>query len=340
MKMHDDLRKSRQIASAALDQMPPRVLRMSIPRVVNTAREWWRANHVLDDLDSDRIHDDLARVADACGHLGVTTYRELHRHAADVIKEVTSLASPTAYALREDADALNRTRNSIGAALSAVAQHHGADAAIAIAAMPDVAPRAGGSHRLPADDEILLLRQRALHTIVQGGQRLIEGCQYSLVETGMTPVETTEIRGTDFDHLRAPTTVHSKGGPYNGERTLALPPWACPVVAARLDEQCAGSDRAVHDRLCFTGKPGAIASASAATNLRRYMYESGFTLHDRPVPQAIVGWRVARVMTAQGWDDAQILLGKKQVAQVERFLGQFIIVAPEIPKLIATFDGF
>lgn len=339
MKMHDDLRKNREADSNALDQMPDRVLDVSITAIVNTAADWWRVNNLLDDLDEDAIHGDLALIADACGRLDVTTYLALHQRAAEVVREVTSITNLTAYASAEDADALNRTRNSIGAALSAVALHHGAPATIAVAAMPDVAPRAGGTRRLHADDEVLLMRQRALHTITEGGQHLIEGCQYALVETGMAPVETTEIRGTDFDHLRSPTTVHSRGGSYNGERTLTLPRWARPVVAARLDELCAGSDRAVYDRLCFTGKGGAVASASAGTNLRRYMYESGLTLHDRPVPHALLGWRVARTAT-RDWEEARVLLARKGVGQVERFLSQFITVAPEIPEPISTFDGF
>jgi hypothetical protein len=325
-------RRPKTLRSEALD--------LSVHQAINTAQRWWQDNHLLDDLDSIGLEYDLNRITRVCERLGLHTYRDVVDNAACVIATAAEVevGRLTRFSSTEQSHRLFRIRNHVGALLAAIAQDFGDDPSIVTVRLPEPAPRAGGINRACFDDEILLLRHRALHALVHGGRALMAGCQYALTEAGALPSETTTVHADDLNHLRQPTAVKLAGARYHTTRTVELPRWTHRPLTLALDEHLAHDDRASTDKIAYGGqKSGGAASAAASLMLRRTMISAGLT-EDCVQPMGVVKWRAKHTLHTHGFIAAMTLLGKTKAIQVQNFIDGEDHKPSDIPE--SDIDSF
>lgn len=299
-----------------------RTLHATPAATVATARRWWDSHHLLDDLNTTHLDHDIEIITEACHRLDLTTFEQMLSNLESLLSETTGVTRLTQFNNATDSHALYRVRNHLGALLSAAAQSNGDDPSLVIAALPIPAPRVGDTSRRCVDDEILLLRQRAVHSINTGGRLLMAGLQYALSEAGAMPVETAAVLAAHFDHPRRPTSVALEGARYHESRTVALPRWTLAPLAHGLDQHLAQDERALSKNVAYGGKQsGNVASAAASAMLRRTLILAGLT-EDCVEPKGVVKWRGDHTLNTHrdGMDRTILLLGKTLPVQVYNFL--------------------
>ena len=296
------------------------LLDLSPAETAAIAQTRWQGLHLLDDLDTHALRRDLTMFLTACQDLDLTTYAAVLDNLSPVIAEASGIKT-SQFLSAKDSHEQFRVRNHLAAVLAATAMEFGNNPVLVLEHLPTPHPRAGGVHRPCADDEILLLRHRALAAVAQRGRSLLAGFQYMLVESGAMPIEAASVHPRSLDDLRQPTQFSLPGATFHSARDITLPRWARSPFAAAVDAHLANGTEAVRRPLCYVGQSGASAtvSASASAMLRRTMIGAGLT-EDCVVPKSVVKWRVQTTEKAAGSAAAMALLGKDDPAQVHYFL--------------------
>lgn len=277
----------------------------------NDALAWWDDYQMLNDLD---LGNDLDAVLSAAHDHGLTTVADLRRDAKRVIARVTGVDHINNFTTGPTANDLHRTRNIIASLIFAAQVRHGSNPKSPydlIARLPSIAPRHGSKRRPLYDDEVLLTRSAAVHTLHVGGRSLPVASQYALAESGAYPMETTSVTPTHFDDVTSPTTVLLPGvSSWSSERRVRLTPFAARLLADALDRHLAAGANAQTWRLCFRGGScKASASASAGQNLKNLSKKVGIT---QPALEgsASTRWRVRKELQDKGEVAALRLMGK------------------------------
>lgn len=298
------------------------ILDLPLSEALDTARAWWPDHHLLDDLDTPQVERDLDDLLTASHDLDIRTIGEALPRAADLITRVADVKSITSFLKDPDSHRVYRLRNHLAAALSACVQAHEQDPTLVIKDLPLPQPRAGGIDRRLLDDEVLLMRLRAVHCIHKGGRHRRSGVQYALIEAGALPVESTTVFLKDFDNPRRPMRVRLPGARYHASRTIALPRWTQPLLAEAFDALLATSVEATTTaRVAYGGDAvnSKNPSAAASIMLRRTMISAGLT-EDCVKPIGVLKWRAKQAMK-DGFQAVQDLLGKDTAIQVHNFIG-------------------
>lgn len=317
------------------------ILDLSLAQAFTLARAWWAETYLLDDLDEVQVHLDLDALVRAATDLQISSYGDALTRTEDLITRTSAVPHLHQFLTTAESHTVYRIRHHLGAALAAVAQSANDSPAPVIKALPVPKPRAGGISRRLLDDEVLLMRHRATRSIHTGGRHRRAGIQYTLVEAGALPVETTRIHLNDFDAPRHPAEVRLPGATHHKARTVTLPRWTQPLLAKAFDAHLAHSPRALTSTVAYGGTSESPTNPSAAASLmlRRTMISAGLT-EDCPRPMGVTKWRVQRALDTTGITGAQALLGKEEPIPVHKFIGpQPITVKTEPPTCtIRSFD--
>ena len=312
-------RRNHSRTSRPQETLSPELLDLTPAETVDMAQTWWQDQHLLDDLDIHLLRQDLTQFLTACQSLDLTSNAAVLASLPSVIAQTSGINTSQFLSTAESHQQF-RNRNHIGAALAAAALQFDNSPKLVLDELPTQHPRAGGVHRPCTDDEILLLRQRTLHSIAQGGRSLLAGFQYMLVESGALPVEAALVQPNDLDDIRHPTRVDLPGVTHHHARSISLPRWAQAPFITAMDTHLANCADAAERALCYVGQSGAPAtvSASASAMLRRTMIAAGLT--EDFVPKSVVKWRVQRTLNTAGFGPTLAILGKQDAAQIHHFL--------------------
>ncbi|QWF21788.1 hypothetical protein KM427_23155 [Nocardioides sp. LMS-CY] len=284
---------------------------IALTQAADEAVAWWDEYDTLDDLD---LGNDLEDVLASARRRGLETVEDLRREAGKVITDVTGIASITTFTTASGANALHRAKNTIAAIVFAAQVRHGDDPQSPydlVETLPTVAPRHGSKRRPLHDDEVLLTRSSAVHSLHRGGRYLLVANQYALAESGAYPMETTSIEPVDFDSVIAPTTVLLPGvNTWSTQRRARLTRFAARLLAECLDRHLAAGGSAATWRLCYRGEGGkGAASASSSNNLKNLTIRIGIT---QPALEgsAATRWRIRKELKDRGDIAALRLMGK------------------------------
>lgn len=280
-------------------------------QAADDALAWWDEYDMLTDL---HLGNDLEEVLASAQRRGLETVGDLHREAGKVIADVTGIANISNFTTASSANALHRAKNTIAAIVFAAQVCHGdvpRGPYSLVETLPAVAPRHGSKRRPLHDDEVLLTRSCAVHSMRRGGRYLLVASQYALAESGAYPMETTSIRPVDFDSVIAPTTVLLPGvNKWSNQRRARLTPFAARLLADCLDRRLAAGGSAKTWLLCYRGEGDkGSASATSGNNLRNLTKRVGIT---QPALEgsAITRWRIHKELTDRGDIAALRLMGK------------------------------
>jgi len=299
---------------------------LALVEVYDAAQETWHNTSVLEDLDSPRIRQQASELIERAAERGCETVEDLLPRAAEVLRVVTGITHLTRYLPIEQAETLQQYRAALGAVLAGAAIATDADPMPLLASLPDASARHGGPTRGLHDDEILLLRLRALH-LLQRGPRLVPALLHTIMgDAGARPSETTVIAARHFDNVILPSRVDLPGvSQMAAARTVPLPTWSRPLVAEVLARHVAvyQTDMPV----AFRGKKpgGAAASASASRILANAFAEVGIA--EPPQPSALARWRVAKTADQGGLEAAADISGHVKIDTALSFMGRNVTSA-------------
>jgi hypothetical protein len=247
------------------------------------------------------------------------------------------------FAAPPKAEDLHQVRNAIAAFTFASEVHHGTDPYgpyDLVTTLPGIAPRHGGKSRPATDDEILLTRSRAIHSVLRAGRYTKGASQYALAESGAHPVETTAIRPCDFDSTTSPTSVHVHGGTWYKPRRVLLTPFARRILAVTIDAFFAARPGAHQAPLCSDCTTKGSSSASATANLKRHAEDVGLVAPSLEGTYA-TRWRAHKELRDAGVFPALYLIGKNHAKGEEyddpRRVYEFLNLPPR-PVVIEVED--
>lgn len=322
-----------------IDDDPFRVHDMALAEAHDAAQETWHNTSVLEDLDAPRIRQQATELMGIAAERDCETVEDLMSRAAEVLRAATGVVYLTRYLPIDQAETLQQYRSALGAILAAAAIATDADPMPLLAALPDASARHGGPTRALHDDEVLLLRLRALH-LPHRGPRLVPALLHTIMgDAGARPSETTVITSRHFDSLALPIRVDLPGvSQMAAARTVALPTWSRPLVAEVLAQHQAVYQTDANMPLAFRGqKPGgAAASASASRILANAFAEVGIA--EPPQPSALARWRVAKTADQRGLDAAADVSGHVKIDTALSFMGRNVTAAK--PRQRARRRGY
>lgn len=285
-----------------------------LTQAADEAVAWWDKYDMLDDLD---LNNDLDDVLASAQRHGLKNVEDLRLGAGKVIADVTGVLTISNFTTASSANALHRVKNTIAAIVFATQVRHGDDPQgpyDLIKTLPPVAPRHGSTRRPLHDDEVLLTRSSAVHSLHRGGRYLLVANQYALAESGAYPMETTSIEPGDFDSVIAPTTVLLPGvNTWSNQRRARLTRFAARLLKDCLDRHLAAGGSAATWRICYRGEGRkASASASSGNNLKHLTMRIGIT---QPALEgsAVTRWRIHKELKDRGDIAALRLMGKVKV---------------------------
>ncbi|WGL52148.1 hypothetical protein P5P86_19620 [Nocardioides sp. BP30] len=288
---------------------------------------WWDQYDALVDLDLGAVLEDVRAVAS-----GSATVGDLHANATTIIQRVSGARSLNQFTSAEAANALHASRNVLAAFMLASHVLYGSDAHATyklLQTLPTLAPRHGGKARPAHDDEILLTRTAAMHSLRRGGGYPRTAVQYAVAESGAHPVETTAVRPTDFDSLTVPTTVYLDGpSRWYRARTVPLTAFARHVVREGINAHLAADRHGHQSRMCFTGTTAGSASASSTNCLKHLAERVGITAPSLEGSYAM-RWRAHKEMRDNGVGAALQLLGKGRPESDRQRLSDFLNLPAE-----------
>ena len=125
---------------------------------------------------------------------------------------------------------------------------------------------------------------------------------YALVETGMTPGETSNFRSNDLDDPNNPTLVLAAGNRVQNARFLPLDRFAARILVSAV-AQAHQRGLEPHETVIYRGTKNAPGSPAATASvqgvLNRFLKQLG--LHQADVSaSSIRKWRLEQVYIAQG----------------------------------------
>lgn len=311
---------------------------IDVGEALNDAVAWWDEFDALVDLD---LGDALEQVLATARALHLPTVRDLHHDAARVIGCMSGVAAVSRFTDAATANALHQARNAVAAITLVTEVRHGTNPFgpyDLIAALPHVAPRHGGKCRPATDDEILLTRSSAIHSLMRGGRYTLGANQYTLAESGAHPMETTAVRPCDFDSVAAPSSVRLRGDTWYYKRRVSLTPFARRALAVGVDAYLARRPGAHQSPLCFDGSGKGSASASSSNNLKHLAERVGITAPSLEGSYA-TRWRAHKELRDVGEHDALRLIGKYNPESIEmRRLYDFLNQPPQ-PVIIEVDEN-
>jgi hypothetical protein len=272
----------------------------------------WAATHILDDLDTTPFEDRRDAVLHASSNLSVHDVGALMRNSTRVIAAAAEVNSLQKFARPQQRHLAHRTRNIISALLWTTAQKRGLNPCTIIEEMPKMPVRIAGTGPRPAqDDEILLLRLRALNRLSRAPKFIGAGVMYALAESGAWPVETTRATLHDFDDPAAPTTFRVRADAARTdtrERLLALPRWAQDPLGPALARQKSNDPR--QQRCVYLGDQSNkfnSASVTSTQTMIRAIEDVG--IDAGLMPQEVVYWRAGQLARTAGRQEAVRIVG-------------------------------
>ena len=299
------------------------VREMSLIEAYDAAQQAWHVHSVFEDLDAARVRSQADGLVDIALRRDCTTGGDLVTRGAELLRTATGITHLTRYLSHDDAESVQQHRSALGAILAGAAIATETDPLPLLADLPEASARHGGAERALHDDEILLLRLRALH-LPNRGPRLVPALLHTIMgEAGARPSETTVITLQDFDSPIMPTEVDLPGvHQMAAGRTVPVPKWARPLVADVLAQHTALYGSATPAPLAFRGKQpgGHAASASASRILAHAFAEVGIV--EPPQPMALARWRIAKTADNQGLDAAADLSGHVKIDTALSFMGR------------------
>ena len=278
----------------------------------------WKASHLLEDLDHERLESHTQQLIEAAKDLGVSNPQKMAERSSQVLRHVTGLQSLTKFTNHRTSREANALRNTLAALLVQIAIHRGQSPVSVAGQLPTMMPENGESGRAAHDDEILLLRIMALHRLTKSGQAKIPGIAYILVESGAFPSETTVVT---LDHIQQQAnSALSVDLPGVGtadirakSRTVMIPEWAAKPLGQALRELSTGKRQMLPtEPIAYGGnhEPGGHdASATASGNAARLIKQAGLA------GRGLTGlspnrWRALHVLKTEGLTRAQEFAGK------------------------------
>ena len=304
---------------------------------------WWLNEEVLDDLAVEELHDHRNAITDACRSLAVDTVGDLFGEAATIIATAARASSLVLNTGTEAAHRLHRTRNVLAALLWTLSWSAGHNPCSVIEDLPTLLRRPGGKNRRVHDDEILLLRLRAIYRLHRTRRFLAAGIMYAVTEGGAWPVETTRLVIGDFDNPARPRTVKIRDEAARADtvaRQIAIPGWAqraLPHALARftgpgrLSAQCVFAGDSANQK----NSPSIVATQS----LTRAMNDMG--IDDNLVATEPVYWRAATIARTRGIPAAARQIGWVDENAVERLTPHVHRYNPPVTnRPTQSFEGF
>lgn len=197
-----------------------------------------------------------------------------------------------------------------------------------------------------ADDEIVLCRVAA-HLRAFADPRDHTSTIYTLLDAGLVPGETTEVRIEDFDDREMPQELLAAGNGHLDARHLDLDQFATLTLGRHLEHAL----RAGHSpqapltykpRTPKEGKekhePGSTsATASAQRIIDRFLEQLGLPTGDITA-SSITQWRVATTLATQGAEAALEISGRTNLDAMYRALGSTTAIsAPRTDDVGVTF---
>lgn len=292
-----------------------------VPAGICSILQAWEAQGLLCNLDTRTMLETADRLATSSERRGIANLGDLGQHAEALVRDTSGVEHLTRFTNAQESRKTNSSRNLLVALIVHMAMAAGKDPKKALQGLPKVMAENGESGRAAHDDEILLLRLRALHRLTRTGTAKLPAIQYILVEAGAFPSETTVVTMSDFD-LTSPdeATVTLPGvGTADiraARRTVALPRWAVdPLTAALHDLDTRSHGGTPEQPVAYRGTraPGGHkASATASGNLARLIREAG--LDGRGLTGLSPNrWRLMLEARSNGLRAAQAVGGKHKV---------------------------
>jgi hypothetical protein len=246
----------------------------------------------------------------AAEKLGLTNAAELVTEQTLLLKALTGVEKPQQFQRAEIAERLHTFRNMmLTLATAATGAFHG-DPAGLYQRMVKLAPRTHAVRRPLVDDEILLARV-VIHLESSAQPRSTRAAVYTLVESGMTPGETTHVSLDDTDDYEMPQMVLAAGNAHLQSRFLPLDRFNT-VVLGRFTEAAHRAGIATAQPLTYQGRkhaPGSsAATASAQGIIDRLLKEVGL-FNDDVSATSLRLWRLATTLSQANVKAAQELGG-------------------------------
>ncbi len=298
-----------------------RISQTGIQAEIHSALQAWEAAGLLSHLDTPAILETTGRLAASSQRRGLAAPGVLAQQAGGLIRETSGVEHLTRFSNGHDSRRVNSARNLLAALVAQLTMSAGEDPTDVLQVLPKVMPENGEKGRAAHDDEILLLRLRALYRLTRTGTAKLPAIQYILVEAGAFPSETTVVTVNDVDFTNANGATVALPGVGTADiraarRTVPLPPWAVDPLAAALHDLYAGSQRGAPEQpIAYRGNraPGGHkASATASSNLARLIREAG--LDGRGLTGLSPNrWRLLSEARARGLRAAQAVGGKPKV---------------------------
>lgn len=306
--------KTSKSASAKTYPMPAALGSMSITAAIAEFRLLDERVGLIPATAQHDLHAALETIQQTATRLGIVRADQLVTDHKSLLSTLTGVAAITQFHDSATAEPLHLFRNLLLAIAAAATGTFNGDPRGLYQRMTALRARTH-SHRRPlTDDEIVLLRTM-VH--LEGGARTAKGPKvrpaiYALVESGMTPGETTHFSLGDItgDHENV-DMVLAAGNGHIEARFLPVDTFNA-LVLSQLTQFAHETGTARNTTLTYTGRvnvPGSVqATASSQRILDRLLDQAGVANTDTTAT-SIRLWRLEKAYRAQGDAYAQELAG-------------------------------
>lgn len=229
-----------------------------------------QAHGLIPKAGAEQIQAAATLLLDKADSLGLSSLWEAIKHANMIIGAVCNLTADKLFTFQhtDTAEVVHLHRNVLLSLVLAGLTDSNTDVATALIRFPPLKARTTDRARAYTDDEILLLRLRALHLTNGNKTDRRRAAIYALCDAGIIAGETTKIQVNDIDLSPEASMVFAPGlqkGAGVGERLLELEPIHATLIGPRLRE-CA-----VRGNVRLTYAP---RTADEMTSVKAYMSAS------------------------------------------------------------------